>query len=547
MQPNRKTDTRKTRPLVSRLTLPWSYAIAAILLLLVEACAFVSKPLFDFEIPTMEWSRLPSAVFFSFSICIGLSCTHLGGPGFFPNARKLIALITAAYSIAALAAATAFAWLDFAGRDVTSNLPMALQDFLKEHSPLDPFGIGFWAPITLGALVALIGLMGAGYRRDPLQPFGVEFPILLVLLATAGCAAFVLGSASAERLSYALSGEIDPADIGWPVLPVTALGSLSAWIITRFMTRNQTPPRTTLAGETVNIEKALPAASKTSVLVLILLYLGISQTATYANRMAELVEAREGFAADALYVFFKEGGTLNATRQSPDGKPLESTGVLTRVPWADVMIVQYPGDERYIVQVTRKPTREKWSVGQYHQSFDTGKATQQVADRYGIRYEAADDGIRIYPRIEAQLRATEVTFPGTGVSLGLTSFAFLVPVVIFATLILFGHWVRAAIMYYDNSSVQWILIDADKGLVGLVARGWLAAIAVGPWLLSILFVQAVALTLRSKGTLNTLPLEGIASVYVALIMTMLLTSTASALRALLTLRALVRARRHGAK
>jgi hypothetical protein len=532
-------DTRKARPFISRFTLLWGCAIPAILLLFAEAFPFISEPLLDFTIPPLDWSRLPYAVFFSFCICLGLSCPHLGGSASYPTARKLIALITAAYSLSALAAATALAWIDFAGRDINSDLPSTFQKFFDRHSPLSPLSIGFWIPITLGALVALIGLIGAGYRRDLRNPLSLE---LLILLATAGCAAFLLGSTSAEGISYAISGEIDPADIGWPVLPVIALGSLSAWVTTKFITQSQPSPRMTPAGESVNIENALSSASRTSVLLLILLYLGISQTSTYTSRTAELVEARKGFASDALYIFFKGGETLDATRQ-PDGTLLESNGVLTNVPWAEVTIVQYPKDDRYVVEVTRRLTKEKWSVRQYHQSFDTGNATQQVADRYGIPYEAADNGIRIYPRIEAQLRATEVTFPGTGISLGLTSFALLVPVVIFATLVLFGHWVRTAVMYYNHSASEWILIDADEGLVGLVARGWLAAIAVGPWLLAFFFVQAVALTLRSKGTLNTLPLEGIASVYVALIMIILLMSTASAIKSLVVLRALARARR----
>ena len=126
---------------------------------------------------------------------------------------------------------------------------------------------------------------------------------------------------------------------------------------------------------------------------------------------------------------------MTTTTTSAAGKLLATSSVVSGVPWADVNIVQYPSDRQYIVEVTRKPSQEKWSVRQYHQPFDKGIATQQIADQYGISYQSTDDAMKIYPRIETQLRAGDVSFPGAGISLDLTGFAFIVPIVVFATLV----------------------------------------------------------------------------------------------------------------
>lgn len=177
---------------------------------------------------------------------------------------------------------------------------------------------------------------------------------------------------------------------------------------------------------------------------------------------------------------------------------------------------------------------------QYHQPFDKGTATRQVADRYGIPYDGGDDATKFYPRIEAQLRVADVTFPGAGISLDLTRFAFVVPMVVFANLVLFGHWLKGFTRgYHAGAEFQWVLVDTQQGIVGLVAQLWFIAIVTGPWVLGIVFVEAAALT---KGTLNTLALDGAFSLYVGIVLIMLPISTITAVRTLLELRELVQAR-----
>ena len=87
-----------------------------------------------------------------------------------------------------------------------------------------------------------------------------------------------------------------------------------------------------------------------------------------------------------------------------------------------------------------------------------------------------------------------------------------------------------------------MLVDARAGILGMVARIWLTAIVVGPWLLGIVFVEAIALTLRTKGMLNTPALEVIFSIYVGIVLIMLTVSTKTAAQTLIKLRRLAHAR-----
>jgi hypothetical protein len=523
-----------------------SCAAAAALLLLVQGWPYITPFLHNFEIPPMDWSRLPYTIFYSACLWAGLSCISFGDGGRLASIRKIIALVVAAYAFSALAGAAALAWIDFAARNVNIVFPEPLQHFLATHAINDPSDVGLWVVLLLltpGALIAGIALAAASHPWNLHQLVHLESLPFLLLVATAGCTAFLFGSGSAESLSLAVSDMIDAADIGWAVLPVVALGSLGAWVTLQWRGASALPRPPSSSREAANIENILSSATRTSLLVLVLLYLGISQTSAYSNRMAELVDARKAFASDILYAFFSKGGTFTSTTTSADGKLLASSSVVIGVPWADINIVQYPGDPQYVVEVTRKPSQEKWSVRQYHQSFDAGTATQQIADQYGISYQSTDDATKIYPRIETQLRAADVSFPGAGISLDLTSFVFVMPVVVFATLVLFGHWLSQLTRgYHEGVEPQWVLVDARDGIVGMVARIWLIAIVVGPWLLSIVFVEAMALTLRTKGMLNTPALEGVFSIYVGIVLVMLTVSTKTAAQTLIELRRLAHAR-----
>ena len=158
--------------------------------------------------------------------------------------------------------------------------------------------MGVWLSLTPGVFIAGIALTAASHPWNSHRLVRLESLPFTLLVATAACAAFLFGSGSAESLSSALPGLIDAADLGWPVLPIVALGTLAAWVTLEW--RGASVPSRLPSGsrEAANIENILSSASRTSLLVLVLLYLGISQTSAYANRTAELVDARNADAAE---------------------------------------------------------------------------------------------------------------------------------------------------------------------------------------------------------------------------------------------------------
>ena len=145
--------------------------------------------------------------------------------------------------------------------------------------------------------------------------------------------------------------------------------------------------------------------------------------------------------------------------------------------------------------------------------------------------------------METQLRAADVSFPGAGIFSRSHQFCVGIQVVVFATLVLFAHWLgELTRLYHKGSDLQWVLVDERTGIVGMVARMWVIAIVVGPWVLGIVFVEAMALTLRTKGMLNTPALEGVFSIYVGIVVVMLTVPAKAAAQGLIELRRLARSR-----
>jgi hypothetical protein len=528
---------------ISRCTLLTGYVITAVALLLVEACTFVTAPLVNFEIPSLRLDYVPYAIFFAMAIAAGLLLGKTQRPRTFPSAGPLVASLTASYSLATVALAVVAAWTDFTARDLALEWLKwdELQDFFTRHPPYE-LGIGLWVVLTPFALIAFPGTIWLLRWSDYRDGRGSERLAALILCITLGSTAFLLGSMMTEtRFSR---GEVDIGDVIFAPIPVIILGALTAWVVIKFSARmpSRSAARSPIADG--DFTKSLSSASQISVVTLVLLYLGISQTSGYASRIAELIELRHAFAADILHDFFANGGTLNTSTLGPDGQPRDHSGLVPDVPWGDVEIVKYAAerlDHRYSVQVRETLNKETWSVNEYRQTFG-GKSTQQVADRQGVRYDAAEGSIKIYPRVEAQIRAKEVAFPGTGLSFELASFTLVVPFVVFAALVLLAYRANVAISSFSSTKEPWILLDASRGLPALLAWLWLCALTLGPWVLGVLVVQVVGLTLRATGPLKSVVLDSVATAYVAVVLTILLTATISAINALLTLRALARAK-----
>ncbi len=504
-------------------------AAAAALLLLVQGWPYITPFLHNFEIPPTDRGRLPYTILYSACLCAGLSCISFSNSRRLSMIRKVVALVVAAYAFSALAGAAAFAWIDFAARNGDGVFPEPIQHFFAAHPINDPSDIGLWViwvALTPGALIAGIALAAASHQCEFTSVRSFEVPAILASRHNGGLRRFLVRKRKRRepvprgfRFDRCRRYGMARASGRGARLPRCLGHAGTAW-----RERATSHPIIVARGSEHREHFVVGRADVSSRLVL--LYLGISQTSAYANHMAELVDARKAFGADILYAFFSKGSTLTTTTTSTDGKLLTSSSAVSGVPWADVNIVQYPGDQQYVVEITRKPSQEKWSVRQYHQPFDKGIATQLIADQYGIPYQSADDATKIYPRIETQLRAADVSLRGAGISLDLTRFAFVMPIVVFATLVLFGHWLKELTrVYHKGAELQWVLVEASDGIVGMVARIWLVAIVVGPWLLGVVLVEAMALTMRTRGMLNTPALEGVFSIYLGVVLIMLTVST----------------------
>jgi hypothetical protein len=59
---------------VPRRTLIIGYGVAAIVILLIEACYFLSEFILRFEVPYFDFRNIPTTVLFAAIICIGLCC-----------------------------------------------------------------------------------------------------------------------------------------------------------------------------------------------------------------------------------------------------------------------------------------------------------------------------------------------------------------------------------------------------------------------------------------------------------------------------------------
>jgi hypothetical protein len=273
--------------------------------------------------------------------------------------------------------------------------------------------------------------------------------------------------------------------------------------------------------------------------------LSINQITGYVQRTCRLIDAREAFAQDVL--------DRNSAKTSQDVSVTRDgwTYTVRRIPgilWGEVNVIDERRSSRpYTVEVTEglrqghaEPSAEKWAMHLYGATNGAvpPERTRENAEREGIHAEKDETYLQLFPRVERELRSKEAEFPGTGVSLHLGTFAFLAPFAVFGTLVVLDFRIRSALQVSSSDADSWILLDARSGLAGFLAHLWLAAIAVGPWLLSILVVDAVSLFIRAEGIRSVLPLV-LAGGYVVFVIVILLSSTTSVLLGLGSLRSRV--------
>jgi hypothetical protein len=521
---------------MSRRGLITGYIIAAVLLLGAEACEFPAELLVDMRSPEPSLRIIPTAGLFSLLICLGLL---LGSAR--RRATRTIARVVFAYANAGLVLVFLGGWWEFTDRLrlYPSDQPFgkAAEEFFDKHPVEGAFGLGFWAAITLPAFVILI--ISAGLlRMNVIRPGNLaERLSIWTMLASAASGVFILGCMIAEYRFP--TGEVGAAQLVWPIVPVVSLGSLTAWVLLKCWRSSQRLERRVSVTNDY-LDKVTASAAQISVAIVILLYLGISQTAGYVDRSIQLIGAREAFANDLINEYVKPDAVWKSSI-GPNGKLLKKSISISDGPWAEVEIAQFTLDSGLIthgVEVRELLSQERWTARPFAVTTLLENSTHQVADSLGIHYEDSETPIKIYPRIEAQLRATEVAFPGVGLSLQLGTFILLAPIIVFGAVALFARRARIALQYGVPIKEPWALIDEDAGAARVLGWLWLAAITLGPWVLAALVVEALDLTLKSRGTPETSTLDWLATAYIGAVVAMLVLPTKSILGSILALRAL---------
>lgn len=516
-----------------------SYAVAAALLILLMTTYEVAE-LAEFRLPMFiaDWGTLRTDFLFVIIVSLGLYC------GEFHKIGRAVALTVTSYCLAVISMATTVAWIEFVNRDRPESEPpvgswSTIGAFFSRHDPTKVFGLGFWALMTPPAAVALLVLLWFLRRRLRVHVGIGQVLARIVLFSAAGAVAFILGSMLAETQSPSGS-MISSSAIGFEPLPIIALGALTAWVILE----HRQPA--TSAGEVGlsrrNISKIIASASQISVVALVLLFLAISQISAYGNRVARLVATREAFADDLIDLYSKTPDAFNSS--STAGGITIRSALVQDVGWGDVFVDHLPDKlDTYRIRVAEHLSHDTWSVRGWPVRATPGYIpgrTKSAAAQEGVKYDPTETPVQIFPRIETELRSREVAFPGVGISLGLGSFAIVVPVVIFATLVLLAYRVKLVLAAYSIPDEPWLLLDADSGMPGAIARMWIVALAGGPWLLSIFVVSVVALNLRARGASQSGWLDAVATGYAGVVVVMLIAAAASVAENLIELRARAR-------
>ena len=526
---------------VPRRTLIIGYGVAAIVILLIEACYFLSEFILRFEVPYFDFRNIPTTVLFAAIICIGLCCARFR-PRYFPLFGLMVAYVTFAYATGSLIATVLMSWLDFTSRqDGSRALNFSMQDklesFFNAHPPWSPFGFGFWAALTPFAFFVLVILSPfvPGLRKR--CPNVGRCLALMILAIAIPITSFVSGSLLAEH--RVPRGLIGGSDVVVSLLPVVILGALSAFVVLSLSaSKTEGLLSTSQPSSKVDFSKVIASASQLSVVALILLYLSISQISGYATNISELIQLRRAFASDILHTYAPADDVLNASTTEGNGEVKRWT-LVPSVPWATVEVAKYEADhDWYRIEVQEALSNEKWSARAHRINDYPGGNTQTMADREGVSYSSSDTAVSIYPKVEAQLRSKQVAFPGVGFSLDLSSFTLVAPFVLFAVFVLLGERARIAVNCLAVPDDPWILLDGRSGLSGLLALLWLAALAIGPWVLAVVLVQVISLLLRTKGDFENFAIDGLATAYVTLALIILLVPAALAVLRLLLLRQL---------
>jgi len=521
--------------------------LTAALLFLVSLTGNLFDVISDSDTPALLLAPLLPVLVSTLAIFGGLSLPILRQQGIFRWLGLAVAWLTASCSLGAVGFIALNAWLLFTNRfnDNSRNpivLPAPLLKFFETYSPLNFFGPGFWivlAPFALVALVALtVVLRGRVTDRIDLS----RRLSGLILGSVAAVAAPLFGGTLAGEGQFDM---INPGDLWAPGLAVVALGALAARV---FAARNEpSPPIATNGNDRpTDLSAAIVGASRYSTFVILILYLAISQINSYSDHLKELIEARNAFASDVVNENILHPQQYGPAITWKNGKISSYSTMVSNVPWGtvDIITTPYTGPANLnaapdiIVDVKMTVTHEHWSAVGHAWKIPSVNQLRAIADRDGISAGPPDDAVAIYPKVERWVDQQEIIVPGVGLSVGVASFALLVPFAVFAVTVLMGERLTTVLQRYRRSRARWIVMDAKQGFPLLLAWLWLAALAVGPWTFCIVLIKCIALLLRAKGALETYTVDFFATGYVLIVIVLVLVPTMTVVRDLVTLRSL---------
>lgn len=506
---------------------------AGILCLVVLLLASMVNPTDSFvndKLPYLRWSNAwPAALLATLIASASLAARK-------PTAWRLTwVTLVLAYTASASAVAIIGSWFDFVNRDgryrgISMQVPHWLQTLIDKASEIS-LGASIWVLLTPLAIVAAVLIFAAIWlRRSTLDALGHRLPVMLLYLSLP-IALFNLGTTMAElRLP---SGEVVASEVTLPLALTVLLGALLSYAGAAPSREEDNEVLADADSAGLDLDKMTATASQLSVVLLVLLGLGLSQTLAYGDALYELVSAREALASDLV------------SRQLASANPNKYGSVL-EVHWAHASVnkstVRAPASEEVVVkssdslEVTEDATKEMWEFPVQVVASPPYIQTQRSADHLGVKYDKAEEPEQIYPRLDAQLRAKDVAFPGVGLSLGLKGFVLLIPLVIGATLVLLAYRLDGLLQRPGQLKEPWILIESARGLAAIVPHLWLACVVMGPCLLAVVLVEVIALTNKTHGMAQTTAADWVSTVYIALALALLLAPVKSSFVALMRLR-----------
>jgi hypothetical protein len=289
------------------------------------------------------------------------------------------------------------------------------------------------------------------------------------------------------------------------------------------------------------------ASARTLALLLsVIAYFGYTQATAHATRLDYVIAARQAFSEDLVRRYTNGLTEFQGWLASPASGDLDTTFEWLRqylkesypepIPWARSVKVKAAGVRnpslldsfsrgiRFAVEVEEYSDDRKWTswvtvnfFSLYHfvnptqesQSptgvAATGGRLWTIAVRGGFKPEREEDFIALYPRLESDLLAKEITLPTSGFSFRVSQVVWVCTLVAFVLLLLIRDRVRNVFRDPELGwGEPWLVLDARGWIGRRLAQLWIAGLFAGPWLITVATTRVAALSLRANGSISDL-------------------------------------------